>query len=69
MIEQALKTWMTWCRLEQMKTKLLFLGYPKSWSAEYRRGRVDGLRAAESTLGLLMFGKGVDLRMQRNLQN
>jgi len=60
-IEKSLKTWMKWCRTEQFTVMMLNINYMPDVSAEYRAGYREGLRIAESHLGLLMFEKGIDL--------
>ena len=57
-----LTTWMTYIRDEQAMTTRMNVSYMPGASAEYRRGRADGLRLAESTLGLLAYEQGIDLR-------
>jgi len=57
-----LTTWMTFIRDEQAMTTRMNVSYMPGVSEEYRRGRADGLRLAESTLGLLAYEHGIDLR-------
>ena len=57
-----LTTWMTYIRDEQAVTTHMNVSYMPGVSKEYRRGRADGLRLAESTLGLLAYEHGIDLR-------
>jgi hypothetical protein len=57
-----LTTWMTYIRDEQAMTTRMNVSYMPGVSEEYRRGRADGLRLAESTLGLLAYEHGIDLR-------
>ena len=57
-----LATWIRYIRDEQAMTTRMNVSYMPSVSEEYRRGRADGLRIAESTLGLLALERGIDLR-------
>ena len=57
-MEKPFKLWLKWIRDEQ-KIMQTFTGtYMPDVTEDYRRGRIDGLRAAESHLGLLMIGHG-----------
>jgi len=55
-----LKTWMIFIRQERFRSETGMDIF--SPSHDYRLGRVDGLRLAESTLGLLAYEQGIDLR-------
>ena len=57
-----LTVWMTYIRDEQAMTTRMNVSYMPSVSKEYRRGRADGLRLAESALGLMAYKHGIDLR-------
>jgi len=60
-ITNFLFIWMEHIRKEQAMTLLMNVSYLPDVSKEYRQGRADGLRVAESTLGLLAFEHGIDL--------
>jgi len=62
-IKNSLLSWMKWCRNEQVMTQLMTVSYMPNVSDEYRKGRIEALKNAESILGLLMIEKGIDLRV------
>ena len=57
-----LKTWMEYVRHEQRLTLFMNVSYLPDASADFRRGRAEGLRLAESMLGMLALEQGIDLR-------
>ena len=61
-VESFLRSWMRFIRDEQYMTSKMTVSYIPDATAEYRSGRLDGLRVAESTLGLLAMEHGIDLR-------
>ena len=67
--DEIFKKWLVWIRNEQMLTGVMNVSYMPDESADYRRGRIDGLRSAESHLGMLMLDERQVARADQGYAN